>query len=103
AFMNAQTREAIDAHGVSVWLKADLDLLMERVSKKQNRPLLKNPDPRGVLEKLMGERYPVYATADLTVSTRDDRKEVIASEVVCALCAYLGIAPIATSDDEVEP
>ncbi|TIV90209.1 MAG: shikimate kinase, partial [Mesorhizobium sp.] len=61
AFMNAQTREAISAHGVSVWLKADLDLLMERVSKKQNRPLLKNPDPRAVLEKLMGERYPVYA------------------------------------------
>ena len=99
AFMNAQTREAIATHGVSVWLKADLDLLMERVSKKQNRPLLKNPDPRGVLEKLMGERYPVYATADITVPTRDDRKEVIASEVVSAMCAHLGIAAIATSDE----
>lgn len=102
AFMNAQTREAIASHGVSVWLKADLDLLMERVSKKQNRPLLKNPDPRGVLERLMSERYPVYATADITVPTRDDRKEVIAGEVVCALCAHLGVAAIATSD-EVEP
>ena len=61
AFMNAQTREAIAGHGVSVWLKAELDLLMERVSKKQNRPLLKSPDPRAVLERLMAERYPVYA------------------------------------------
>ena len=85
AFMNPQTREAIAASGVSVWLKAELDLLMERVSKKQNRPLLKNPDPRGVLERLMAERDPVYATADVTVPTRDDRKEVIAAEVIEAL------------------
>ena len=61
AFMNAQTREAIAGHGVSVWLKAEIDMLMERVSKKQNRPLLKNADPRAVLEQLMAERYPVYA------------------------------------------
>ena len=102
AFMNAQTREAVAAYGVSVWLEADLDLLMERVSKKQNRPLLKNPDPRGVLERLMGERYPVYATADLTVPTRDDRKEVIATEVVDALCGHFGI-PATTAPGEVRP
>lgn len=94
AFMNAQTREAIAGHGVSVWLKAELDLLMERVSKKQNRPLLKNPDPRAVLERLMAERYPVYATSDVTVPTRDDRKEVIAAEVVNALCRHFGVAEI---------
>ncbi|WP_192182435.1 shikimate kinase [Mesorhizobium amorphae] len=94
AFMNAQTREAIAGHGVSVWLKAELDLLMERVSKKQNRPLLKNPDPRAVLEQLMAERYPVYATSDVTVPTRDDRKEVIAAEVVNALCRHFGVAEI---------
>lgn len=92
AFMNAQTREAIAGHGVSVWLKAELDLLMDRVSKKQNRPLLKNPDPRAVLERLMGERYPVYATADLTVPTRDERKEVIAAEVLEALCGHFDVA-----------
>lgn len=91
AFMNAQTREAIAGHGVSVWLKAEIDLLMERVSKKQNRPLLKSADPRAVLERLMAERYPVYATANVTVSTRDDRKEVIAAEVVNALCGHFGI------------
>ena len=98
AFMNAQTREAIAGHGVSVWLKAELDLLMDRVSKKQNRPLLKNPDPRAVLERLMGERYPVYATADLTVPTRDERKEVIAAEVLEALCGHFGVAAAATGE-----
>ncbi|MCF6115921.1 MAG: shikimate kinase [Mesorhizobium sp.] len=92
AFMSAQTREAIAGHGVSVWLKAEIDLLMDRVSKKQNRPLLKSADPRAVIERLMAERYPVYATADVTVPTRDDRKEVIAAEVVNALCGYFGVA-----------
>lgn len=96
AFMNAQTREEIAAHGVSVWLKADLDLLMERVSKKQNRPLLKNPDPRGVLERLMGERYPVYAGANITVQTRDDRKEIIAAEVIEALEGHFSASPVAS-------
>ena len=89
AFMNEQTRAAIAGHGVSVWLKADIDVLMERVSKKQNRPLLKNPDPRAVMERLMAERHPVYATADVTVLTRDERKEVIADEVIDALAARL--------------
>ena len=92
AFINGQTRAAIEENGVSVWLKADLDILMERVSKKQNRPLLKNPDPRGVLERLMIERYPVYALAALTVPTRDERKDVIAAEVIEALHRHFGQA-----------
>lgn len=97
AYMNSHTREAIASNAVSVWLKADLDLLMERVSKKQNRPLLKNDNPRAVLERLMNERYPVYALADLTVVTRDERKEVIAAEVIEALDRHLSLA------NEVEP
>jgi shikimate kinase len=97
AYMNAHTREAIASSAVSVWLKADLDLLMERVSKKQNRPLLKNDNPRAVLERLMNERYPVYALADLTVVTRDERKEVIAAEVIEALDRHLSAA------NEAEP
>lgn len=91
AYMNEHTRRAIAEHGVSIWLKADLDTLMERVSKKQNRPLLKTADPRAVLQKLMDERYPVYANADATVVTRQERKEVIADEVVLAICSLLGI------------
>ncbi|MET0941900.1 MAG: shikimate kinase [Mesorhizobium sp.] len=89
AFMNEQTRQMIAGHAISVWLKADLDTLMERVSKKQNRPLLQNADPRGVMERLMTDRYPVYALADVTVSTRDDHKDVIATEVVEALARSL--------------
>ncbi|PHP65526.1 shikimate kinase [Zhengella mangrovi] len=89
AFMNEQTREAVRQHGVSVWLKADLDLLMERVSRKQNRPLLKDPDPRGVLRRLMEVRYPVYAQADVTVESADVSKEEMAQRVIEALHAHL--------------
>ena len=93
--MNAQTREAIEACGLSVWLKADVDTLLDRVSKKQNRPLLKNADPRAVLERLMLERNPVYALADVTVATRDERKEVIAGEVIEAIGRHLeSLAPM---------
>lgn len=89
AFMNAETRRLAKAHGVTVWLKADLDTLMARVIKKQNRPLLKNADPRGVMQALMDARYPVYAEADLTIVSRDEPRETIAREVIEALTAWL--------------
>lgn len=97
AFMNAQTREAIAANAVSIWLRADIDVLMERVSKKQNRPLLRTADPRATMERLMEERYPTYATADVTVVTRDERKEIIASEVLEALGKCLGVDHVAVT------
>lgn len=90
AFMNADTREAIAQDGISIWLKADLDTLMSRVAKKPNRPLLKAPDPRAVMERLMAERYPVYGLADIIVTTRDVRREEITAEVIEALSAWLG-------------
>lgn len=89
AYMNEQSREAIAQHGVSVWLKADIETLLERVSKKQNRPLLKQGNPRDVLERLAAQRHPVYALADITVTTRNERKEVIAAEVIEALATHL--------------
>lgn len=89
AFMNEQTRQAVAEHGVSIWLKADLDLLMQRVMKNENRPLLRNPDPRGVMQKLMSDRYPVYAKADITVESRDVGREIITTETLRALGAYL--------------
>lgn len=89
AYMNDETRAAIASQGVSVWLKADLDTLMHRVAKRQNRPLLKADDPRAVMERLMRERYPVYETADVIVHTRDELKEVIAAEVVSGLAEFL--------------
>ncbi|PZO68787.1 MAG: shikimate kinase [Sphingomonas taxi] len=96
AFMNAQTRDAIAEHAISVWLKADLDILMERVSKKQTRPLLKTADPRGTMARLMDERYPVYALADLTIASRDEKREVITQEVIEALDRYLDRVPSRT-------
>ncbi len=89
AFMNADTRAAIHRAGISVWLKADLDTLMARVMKKQTRPLLKTGNPREIMEKLMTARYPIYGEADVIVNTRDDRREIIADEVIAAIAAHL--------------
>mgnify|MGYP002621407519 CR=1 FL=1 len=89
AFMNAATRSAVAERGVSIWLKAEIGLLMERVARNQNRPLLRSADPRAVMEKLMAERYPVYATADITVETRDAGREIIAQETLQALGDHL--------------
>ena len=82
AFMNDQTRAMIGERAISVWLKADIDVLMDRVAKKQNRPLLKSANPRAVMEGLIAARYPVYAVADVTVPTRDEKKEIISAEVI---------------------
>lgn len=69
AFMSAATREAISAHGVSVWLEAELDVLVERTARKSTRPLLAAGDPRAILADLIGKRYPVYRLADVTVDS----------------------------------
>ena len=69
AFMSEQTRREIEGHGLSLWLKADLDVLYERVARRSDRPLLKTEDPRTTLEAIMNTRYPVYAQADLTVES----------------------------------
>ncbi|MCK0366144.1 hypothetical protein MVA80_25110, partial [Salmonella sp. 14ESS1724] len=76
AYMNEQTRGAIASEGISIWLNAELDVLMNRVVRKQNRPLLKSDNPRAVMERLMSERYPVYAQADLTILSREEKKEI---------------------------
>lgn len=89
AFMNALTRDVVAERGVSVWLKADVDLLMDRVARNQNRPLLRSADPRAVMERLMADRYPVYALADVTVETRDAGREIIAGEALQALGGHL--------------
>jgi len=90
AYMNADTRANIRARGVSVWLKAELRVLMKRVGRRDNRPLLAGTDPETVMQKLMAERYPVYAEADLTVESREVPHEVIVTAVVDALAAKLG-------------
>jgi len=89
AFMNAQTRENIRTHAISIWLKADLDILMERVLRKNTRPLLQNDNPRGVMENLMQERYPIYAQADITVLSHDGGREEVVKDVLDNLERYL--------------
>ncbi len=87
AFINERTRAAIRAGGLSLWLRAELDILWERVNKRDNRPLLKTENPKQTLENLMHQRYPIYAGADLTVESRDVRKEAMAQEVLAAIAA----------------
>ncbi len=89
AFMNEETRAAVGGGGVSVWLKADLPLLVRRVGRRGNRPLLKVADPETVLKNLMATRYPVYAQADITVESRDVPHEVIVAEIVEKLAGAL--------------
>ena len=90
AFINERTRRHIKRGGLTIWLKADLDVLWERVSKRDTRPLLKTENPRQTLENLMNARYPIYAEADLTVQSRDVRKELVADEVLAAIAAIAG-------------
>jgi shikimate kinase len=88
AFINETSRRYIKRGGLTLWLKADLDVLWERVNKRDSRPLLKTENPKQTLENLMNARYPIYAEADLTVHSRDVRKDVMVDEVLAALVAY---------------
>ncbi|MCG8593093.1 MAG: shikimate kinase [Kiloniellales bacterium] len=85
AFMNPDTRAAIGEAAVSVWLRADLDLLLKRTGRRNNRPLLKHGDPRKTLSDLMAWRYPIYGTADLIVDSFDGPPEVTVERVLTAL------------------
>lgn len=89
AFMNPETRALVKSAAVSVWIKADFDLLFQRVSRRSNRPLLKTANPRETLQKLIDARYPTYAEADVTIVSRDIPQEQVASEVIDALIAHL--------------
>ena len=90
AFINEETRQGIQAHGISVWLKADLSLLMKRVMKRADRPLLQTDDPEAVMQKLMDQRYPIYATADVTVESRDVQHTQMVNEVIKVLAKWPG-------------
>lgn len=85
AYMNAETRAAIRAGGIAIWLRAELPVLMRRVLKRDNRPLLKVADPEAVMRQLMEVRYPIYAEADMVIESRDVPHEVIVDEIVAML------------------
>ena len=83
--MNPETRDAIRANGVSVWLRADLEVLLRRTGRRDHRPLLRKGNPRETLSRLMAERYPVYAEADVVVESVERPAEETTQQVVEAL------------------
>lgn len=90
AYMNDETRARIQEQGVSVWLRASLPLLMKRVMKRQDRPLLRTEDPEAVMRNLIDKRYPVYALADVTVESRDVQHGQMVNDVIRALAQWKG-------------
>jgi len=92
AMLAAETRDNISRSGISIWLKAELPVLMRRVLKRNTRPLLEK-DPEGVMRQLMEVRYPIYATADITVESRDLPHETVVGEIIDALTKH----PLLTS------
>lgn len=84
AWMRAENRELIGRHGLSVWLKCDLEILWQRVRQRSTRPLLKTPDPKGTLAGLIAQRYPVYEEADLVFEARAGDTVDLATERLLA-------------------
>jgi shikimate kinase len=96
AFMNEGTRAAIKAKGVSIWLSAEYEVLLQRISKRKNeRPMLQTDNPQETLRHLLEVREPTYALADLTVQSREGPHDAIVAEIVSALAAHLDV-PVAT-------
>ncbi len=90
AYMNDETRARIQEHGISVWLRASLPLLMKRVAKRQDRPLLQADDPETVMRRLMEARYPIYAEANVAVESRDVQHGQMVNDVIRALAQWDG-------------
>src|SRR5712672_2054460 len=98
AFMREETRNRIRGKAVSIWLKADADIIMRRVRRRADRPLLQTPDPAATVDRLLGEREPVYQNADITIWSRDVPHEKIVEECIEALHAKLCGAAATTRD-----
>ena len=89
AYMDEATRANIKGRGISIWLRAELPVLLHRVRRRDNRPLLASGDPDKVMRELMKKRYPIYAEADITVESRDVPHELIVADTVEALVRWL--------------
>ena len=85
AFMDQETRARIQEDAISIWLKAPIELLLERVMRKDTRPLLRNTDRRAALERLLKEREPIYAQADITIESDDGPHDTVVKGIVAAL------------------
>jgi shikimate kinase len=102
AFMDPRTRAAVRGRAISIWLRADLDLLTRRVARRNDRPLLQVDDPRRKLEELIAVRYPVYAEADVTVDSQDGPPDATLERVIAALAAHLAAHPEAGAPAQAE-
>lgn len=85
AFMNPDIRAEIKNNTTSVWLRAELDILVERVSRRDTRPLLRTGDKGEILKRLMNERYPIYAEAQITIDSNNNTHEAVVQDVLAAL------------------
>jgi shikimate kinase len=100
AFMNENTRAAIEAKGVSLWLSAEFEVLLRRISKRKNeRPMLQTDNPDETLRHLLKVREPTYALADLTVQSREGPHDAIVAEIVSVLAAHLHVPAPAEGKD----
>ena len=89
AYMDTETRTLMRKHAITVWLRADLEVLYERVRKRTHRPLLRQGDPKDILARLIDQRYPVYAQADLVVESTAQPPDVTTDQVLDALRRHL--------------
>ncbi len=93
AYIDPDTRALIKQMGLSIWLRAELDVLMRRVGKRSNRPLLKQGDPRAIMTDLMTKRYPIYGQADLIIDSRDGPHEGMVRSIINALATMNSQSP----------
>ena len=94
AFIQPETRAAIREGSVTIWLQADRDLILSRVRRRSNRPLLKTADPAATIDRLIAERYPIYAEADVHVQSRDVAHDIVLEDIVGGLAAHLDREPV---------
>lgn len=97
AFIQPETRAAIHENAISVWLKADRDLILSRVKRRATRPLLKTGDPEAIIDRLIRERHPVYEEADIHIQSRDVAHDVVIDDILTALADYLERRPAANA------
>jgi shikimate kinase len=90
AYMDPETRALMRAKALTIWLRAELDVLFERVRKRAHRPLLRQGDPREILDRLMQQRYPIYAEADIVVDSTAQPADRTTEQVIDAIRVYLG-------------
>jgi shikimate kinase len=88
AYMDEATHTAMEQQAFTIWLKAPIDILLGRVKKRETRPLLNNGDMRSTLERLLAQREPVYAKADMVLESGDDPHAVLVDNIVAALAAH---------------